>query len=383
MTFPIRKWAYPAGCVTMAIIIIFLAGCGRRCAPAIEIQGEIQHRIENDTLLIDYRLRPSGVFLDGKIDYVTFALHQSDKAATGPADSALLSDSLIYRAWGHPLLTEDELSAYTKDYGRCIDGHLRYTLNGHRPPDCFSITCQYHYTDSCSGDTVIVDTVISDSPVYPLTTRPVYYYALSLGISWFHKIRYLGEESAHEVKPLLAGEFFQRLVVSRYAAIDFRASIGREAQAKRPLIHSEYGNLGITFFPFDFYAGSSSIHVSGTYSRLKFHGSSTSRVRSDWAAEIGAGYHGRFEDITYRYAGDRGGYHRVDCFLAVFSMQDRGKLGTVFSIYLGDEISMFQVKACMYGTFETRSLAYFNDRPLVHKILGALPFLPFFLLFNL
>jgi len=99
--------------------------------------------------------------------------------------------------------------------------------------------------------------------------------------------------------------------------------------------------------------------------------------------EGGIRFEGKFESLTYSYDTTVGGYHRADLVLAHSAGSQGFKVGTIYTVQWGDYVRMFSINAYIkLGGGVTGMLEYPNHRPIPHKLLAWVGFVPELILFS-
>jgi len=121
------------------------------------------------------------------------------------------------------------------------------------------------------------------------------------------------------------------------------------------------------------------------YSVLDYEVGGTDRKTTDWGLEAGAALEGPFGRLSYDYCTGLDGYHKIGLFV-VNKSQGLGKSGTLYEYYRFQTTDMFRMAIYYEGIgmgegvgHGTASLPRRYNRPFVHKALacaGMLPALP-------
>ncbi len=127
--------------------------------------------------------------------------------------------------------------------------------------------------------------------------------------------------------------------------------------------------------------------ASIAYSRARGSRGPDRIAQTSAGVELGIRIDGPFEGLRYSFDTSMDGYHRVDLTMALTAHADGSeRAGTMFSLYRGDYADGFGVKLFLEGWGGAKSLKYFNNRPLWHKglsIVGWIPLSPFIYLMSL
>jgi len=372
-------------CIFLLILILIVSqfeGCARRCTPYIKITGEVKPEITGDTLNVNYFIRPTtSLFTKLNIDSAFFRLCSMDSMSSNKIDSLLANDSLIYiKSKDDTCINENRI--LKKDSSRSsYRGKLRYFINKKLMPDGYSVICYHSFKNICNDRTV--DTIY-ESPCYGFKPACNSYVLMAIGLGGSINTSVSENLQMASSYGLYSVELGYIRNLSPFQ-LDLTFRINDAFKKRSPFTFYNYGNLGVRFKMGDNKSFSPSIYLSGKYSRLKWETESVKYVNKGFGGEFGMAFETKFERFSYSYSTNIGGYHRFDLLFAFSSNPTGGKVGTMYSVYYGNDMKMIQVKfGGIIGSVDDSILEYYNNRPLLFKLLALLslsPLLIFALLF--
>ena len=335
--------------ISVLVLCLALYGC---MGPGPELQGEVRTRCEGDTLIVDYDVAFYDAGEATRMDSLFLTL--SFSGTKRPFDTLIFSQE-------NPKIT-DSSSVHklrANDHDR-VAGQLVYVDSHDSARECFFrmnvVDTNLQWTSTDTTDPFIL---------YPSSTWGL---TLSAGISSFDRsvlpsyVR--GTESTFhgEIEAGVTGLW------RRWRSHLYGGGLG--FPSSDDYISLGYVGLDVSRefgVPF---SRRLSPFVGGQYSHLEVVNHPGEYTLDGFGISAGFRVGGTFDDFCYSYNSHMGGYHQFE-YRAYYMSSPRGRVGTGYSFYHGDEMRAFRMRFYFemalggYG-----SMFYYNRGNLLRDLLS-------------